>query len=122
MRRWDARTGEQIGYDIAVRGSVRRIVISNDGETIACGPVHYYYFQKWEAMTGKPIGEPMKLKEGMHMLDEMERARLCGDQECDVVVRKDGLPIEIRCTAVCPDKNMIFLGLTNGNVAVCEWR
>ena len=56
------------------------------------------------------------------MLDKMEQARLSGDRECDAVVRKDTFPIEMRCKAVCPDKKKIILGLTNGNVAVCERR
>ena len=56
------------------------------------------------------------------MLDEMERGRLCGDQVCDAVIRKDTFPIEMTCRAVCPDKNNIVLGLDNGSAGVCEWR
>ena len=96
MRRWNARTGEQIGDDIEVPGCAENIVISNDGGTIACGSKPDDYVQKWETSTGKPICEPMKWSEGEHMLDEMERARLCGDQECDAVVRQNIFPIEMR--------------------------
>ena len=96
--------------------------MSNDGETIACRSMVCDYVQKWETMTGKPIGEPMKWNEGEHMLDEMERARLCGDQECDAVVRKDTIPIEMLCRIVWPDKKKIVLGLRDGSVAVCERR
>ena len=56
------------------------------------------------------------------MLDEIERGRLCGDQECDAAVRKDTFPIEMSCRAVCPDKGNFVLRLDNGSVAVCEWR
>ena len=62
----------------------------------------------------------MTLSEGERMLDEMERARLCGDRECDAVDRQDTFPSEMCCRAVCPDKNKTVLGLRNGNVAVCE--
>ena len=122
MRRWDARTGEQIGDDIKVPGWAENVVLSIDGKTIACGSRGSNYVQKWETMTGKPICEPMKWSEGKHMLDEMERARLCGYQEYDAVVRRDTLPTEMRCRAVCPDKKKIVLGLKNGSVAVCERR
>ena len=101
---------------------MEKIAISNDGETIAGGSRYGNYFQKWETMTGKPICELMKWSKGEHMLDEMERARLCGDQECDAVGRKDTFPVEMQCRAVCPDKKKIVLGLRNGNVAVCERR
>ena len=120
LERWDARTGERVGDYIKVPGWARNIIISNDGETIAWGSKFYGYVQKWETKSGKPVGEPMKWSEGEHMLEEMERARLCGDQDCDAVVRKDTYPLEMTCRAVCPDKNKIVLGLRNGNVAVCE--
>lgn len=42
------------------------------------------------------------------MLYELQLARLCGDRECETVVRKDALQIKIRCRAVCPDKKNIF--------------
>ena len=118
LRRWDARTGEQIGDDIKVPGWADTIVLSNDGKTISCGSCHSDYVQKWETNTGKHVGESIKWSKGEHILDEMERARLCGDRECDV--RKDTFPIEMRYRAVCPDKKKIILGLSNGNVAVCE--
>ena len=121
MRRWDARNGEKIGDDIKVPGWVDKIVISNDGETIVCGSLVDDYVQQWEAKTGKPMCEPMTWwSEGEHMLDEMERARLCGHQECDAVGRNDVFPFEMRCRAVCPDKKKVVLGLDNGNVAVCQ--
>ena len=43
------------------------------------------------------------------MLNEMERARLCGDQECDVVGRNDTFPIKAKCRAIDPDKKNILL-------------
>ena len=103
-------------------GSAHKIVLSNEGETITCGSIYHDYVQKWETKTGKTMCEPMKWIEGKYKLDEMERARLCGVQECDAAVRKDTFPIEISYRAVCPDKKNVVLGLDNGSVAVCEWR
>ena len=122
IRQWDSRTGKQVGEDNELPDSVKKIVISNDGQTIAGGSRHGNYVQKWETKTGKTICEPMKWSEGEHMLDEMERARLCGDQECNAIVRKDTIPIETSCRAVCPDKKKNVVGLEKGKVAVCEWR
>ena len=120
MRQWDTSTGEQIGDDIKVPERAENLVISNDGETVACGSFRSDYVQKWETRTENPICEPMKWSGGEHMLEEMERARLCGDQECDPVVGKDTFPIEMGCRVGCPDKKKILLGLRNGNVVVCE--
>ena len=122
MQLWNATSGEQIGGDIDVPCWVDKIVISNDGETIACGSEYDDYVQRWETKTGKPICEPMKWSEGKYMLEEIERARLCGDQQCNALGRKDTFPIETWCTAVCPDKEKIAVGLKNGSVAVCERR
>ena len=122
VRLWNARTGEQIGDNIKVPGRPGKMVLSNDGDSIACGSKSYDYVQKWDTTTGKSVDEPMKWSEGEHMLDEMERARLCGDRKCDVVVRKDTYPIKMECRAVCPDKKKIVLGLENGNVVICERR
>ena len=113
MLRWDARTGEQIGDGIQVPGRAENITLSNDRGTIACGSPYGNYVQKWDAMTGEPICEPMKWSDGERMLDGMERARLCGDQECDTVSRKDTFPIEISCRNVCRYKKKIVLGLRN---------
>ena len=95
IRRWDARTGEQVGDNIKAPGGAIKLVLSNDGETIACGSRSSDYVQKWEAKTGKPICEPMTWREGKHMLDKMERARLSADQDCDAIDRQDTLPIEM---------------------------
>ena len=54
------------------------------------------------------------------MQDQMERAQLGGDQECDGFIRKDTFQIEMRCRAICPDKKEIFLALDYGRVAVRE--
>ena len=101
-------------------GGPDKIVLSNDGKTIACGSSRDDYVQKWETNTGKPLIEPMKWSEGVQILDEMERARLCGDQDCDAIVRKDTFPFEMTYTAVCPDPKKIVLGFDNGSVAICE--
>ena len=57
-----------------------------------------------ETATGESLGERMKWSAGQHVLDEMRRARLCGEQECDAIIRKDTFPIEAKFRAVCPDK------------------
>ena len=114
--------GRQIGDSIKVPGWAANIMISNDDETIACGSKFDYYVQKWETTTGKPMCEPMKWYEGVHILDEMKRAGLSGNQECDVFVRKDTLPVEAWDAAVSPDKKKCVLGLANGSVAICERR
>ena len=121
MQRWNAATGEKIGGRIKVQGCARNVVISNNGKIITCA-VPLSYVQQWETMTGKPIGEQMKWSVGQDMLDEMKRARLCGDRKCDGVVRKDTFPIETVRRAVCPDTNKVVLGLQNGSVVVCERR
>ena len=64
----------------------------------------------------------MNCCDGMHVLDEMERARLWGGYEYDAVVRKDTFPIELCRKAVCQDKKKIVLDQRNGNVVVCERR
>ena len=53
------------------------------------------------------------------MLEEMERARLYRDQECDADSRKDTYPIEMFCRSVCPGEKKIVLGLQKGS---CERR
>ena len=94
--RWNARTGEEIGYDIKVPGPAGNLAICNDGETIACGSEYVNYILKWETMYGKT----MKWSESVRILEEMERARLCGDRECDAGGRKDTFPAEMSCRAV----------------------
>ena len=87
--RWNAETGEQIGDPIKVAGLARNIVISYDGATIACGTPFNDFVQQWKTTTGEPVCERMKWSEEQHALDEIRRARLCGEQECDAIVRKD---------------------------------
>ena len=115
----EAENKQSIMFECQV---VHKIVLSNEGETIACGSQHDDYVQKWKTKSEKPVCEPMKWSEGKHVLDEMEQERLCGEQVCDAAVRKDIFPIEISCRAVCPDKNNVVLGLDSGSVAFCEWR
>ena len=50
----------------------------------------------------------MKWSEGQHALDGMRRARLCDEQECEQIVRKDTFPIETELRAVCPDKKKVL--------------
>ena len=40
-------------------------------------------------ITGKPICNPMKWSKGEHILDVVERAQFCSDQESDTVCLKD---------------------------------
>ena len=122
MLRWNAKTGEKIDNRIKVPGLPEHVETSKDGKIIACGSSYYNYVQRWETMTGHRVGEEMHWSSGQHVLDEMKRARLSGDKECDTVLRKDSLPIEVCCRAVCPDGSKIVLGLQNGNVVVCERR
>lgn len=120
MQRWNARSGDEISNDIKVLEYVRKIVPSSDGETMACGSEFDDYVQKWEIKNGEPIGEPINWSEGRHIRDEIERARLSGDQVCDAVFRKDRFPIQISRRAVCPYKSKAVLGRDNGIDAVCE--
>ena len=122
LGRCDARTGERIGDEIKVPGWALNVMISNDRETIACGSEDHNYVQKWETISGDPIGEPMKWSEGEHILDEMKRARLSVDQEFDVLVGKDRFPVKVKRTAVCPNQKKIVLGLDSGSVVICERR
>ena len=122
MRRWNARAGVQVGSDIKVPDFPDKIVISNDGENIACASKYRDCVQKWETKTGEPRCEPMKWSEGGPVLHEMERARLCGDKECDTFVRTDTFPIEMTYRAVCTDRRKIVQGLFYGSVVVFERR
>ena len=108
IQRWNARSGEQIGDNMQVPGRAHKIVLSNDGETIACGSDHDDYVQKWETKSGKPVCEPMKWSEGKYMLDETERARLCGDQECDSAVRKDNFQLKCPIELFVQTRKMLF--------------
>ena len=122
IRQWNARTGEQVGNDIELLGIPGEMVIRNDNDTIACGSEYYDYVWKWETRSGEPVGEPMKWSEGEHILDQIERARLCGHQVYDVAVRKETFPIEIQRTAVSPDQKKYVIGLKIGSVVICERR
>ena len=90
--RWNAETGEKIGEPIEAAGSTENLVISSNGSIFACGSPFYDFVQQWETATGEPVGERMKWSEGQHVLDEMRRARLYGEQERDAIVRKDAFP------------------------------
>ena len=68
------------------------------------------------------MGERMKWSQGQHVLDEMRRARLSGEQECDVIVGKDTFPIETEFTVVSPDKKKVVLVMKKGRIVVCERR
>ena len=121
VQRWDMLTGEAVGRPMLGHPDGSRIdsvgiirdgtlIVSRDSDGIV---------RRWDSSTGEAISEPMDERR-KHMLNEMERARLCGDQVCDPVVLKDTFPIEMICTAVSPDKKKIVLGLDNGKVAVCK--
>ena len=54
------------------------------------------------------MGERMKWTEKQLVLDEMKRARLCGEQECDSVARKYTFPIETEFRAVCLSRKKLY--------------
>ena len=51
---------KKLSDDIEVPGGADKIVLSDDGETIACISLYSNYAQKWKKKTGEPISEPMK--------------------------------------------------------------
>ena len=121
LERWDARSKEQIGDYIKVPGLAGNIMISNNGEAIACGSEYYGYLRKWETNSGKCVCRAINWSEVVQILDEMERARQSGSQECDVFARKNIFPIEARFASVSPEQKKCF-GLDNGSVAILERR
>lgn len=108
LQQCDVRTEKQISDHIKVPPRVEKPVISNDGETFARRSFERDCVQKWETMTGKPICEPKRWSKREHLLYEVEPARLCSDQECYRVFRKDELPIEIECRAACLEQKKLF--------------
>ena len=122
IARWKTKTGEKISDPIKAAGPAYNVVMSNNGGIIACGSLLDDFVQQWEITTGEPVAERMKWSEGQHVLDEMRRARLSGEQECDAILRKDTFPTDTEFRAVCPDKKKVVLLLTNGIMVVCERR
>ena len=107
--RWKAEADEKVGCPIEAAGLPQNLVRSSSGAIVACGSASDDFVQHWETATVEPVGEPMKWSEGQHVLDEIRRARLCGAQACDAIVRKDTFPIETEFRAVCPGKKKVVL-------------
>ena len=78
---WDAESDEKIGDHIIAAGYIENLVISNNGAIITCRSSYYNFVKQWNIKTGEPLCEPMKWSEEQYVLDEMRRARLCGEQE-----------------------------------------
>ena len=86
--RWNAETGEQISDPIKVAGCARNLKISYDGSIMPSGSPFYAFVKHRETANREPVGERMKWSDGQHVLNEMRRARLCGEQDCDEITRK----------------------------------
>ena len=104
----DAETDEKFGNPIDAAGWTEKLVICNNGATIACSSALYDSVQHWNTKTGEPVGEQMIWREGQHALDEMRRARLCGGQKCDTVARKDTFPAETEFRAIVRARKKLY--------------
>ena len=88
-----------MGDYIKVPGWAGKIMISNDGETIACGSEYYDYVRKWVTKSGERVCGPMKWSERVQILDVMELPRQHGSKQKDVFAQYEAYPIEGRFSA-----------------------